>query len=82
MVGNVTDSQKGAVTEATVTLTETATGAGPSVKTNGEGLYTIPYLSPGRYRVQVEVAGVASRADFEFIPLDILWTPLEAATTR
>src|SRR5215510_13279535 len=57
--GRVTDPQGKVVAGATVTATNTATGASRSGTTNEEGEYTITRLSPGRYDLSVEAKGFA-----------------------
>src|SRR4051795_2556870 len=52
--------QEGAVLPGvTVTVTNTATGAARDTVTNGEGLYSVPALTPGNYNVRAELAGFA-----------------------
>lgn len=57
LVGTVTDSSGAVVPNATVLTTETATGVVRRTQTNAEGWYTLPYLPPGTYRVEVEAPG-------------------------
>jgi hypothetical protein len=67
LTGTVTDSSGATVPGATVTATETNTGVSRSTQTSAEGVYTLPFLSPGTYRVEVEKAGFKkfSEANFE-----------------
>src|SRR5271156_4221656 len=67
LTGTVTDSSGATVPGATVTATETNTGVSRSTLTSAEGVYTLPFLSPGTYRVEVEKAGFKkfSEANFE-----------------
>ena len=55
--GRVTDTSKGLLPGATVTVTNIATNVATSTTTNGEGDYTILYLTPGTYTLSVELAG-------------------------
>ena len=55
--GRVTDTSKGRLPGATVTVTNIATNVATSTTTNGEGDYTILYLTPGTYTLSVELAG-------------------------
>jgi len=57
LLGTVTDSSGAVVPNAAVTATETRTGVSKRVLTTAEGNYTIPYLTPGIYRVEVEITG-------------------------
>ena len=55
--GTVTDPSGAAVPGARLTLTDVATNASLTTETNGEGHYSIPYIPPGRHKLQVEAAG-------------------------
>jgi outer membrane receptor protein involved in Fe transport len=57
LTGTVTDSTGATVPKATVTATNQATGASQSTTTTNDGIYNVPYLAPGSYRVTVEVPG-------------------------
>src|SRR5260370_13123296 len=57
ILGNVTDVSNAPIANAAVTVTEVNTSVSRAASTNEEGIYTIPYLSPGRYQVQVETPG-------------------------
>src|SRR5947209_12948351 len=57
LLGKVTDASGAVVTGAGVTATEIRTGISHQVSTNSEGIYSLPYLSPGTYRVEVEMRG-------------------------
>jgi hypothetical protein len=54
LLGAVTDATGAAIPGAEVKVTEAATGATRNAKTNEQGIYTIPYLAPGIYRVEIE----------------------------
>ena len=55
--GRVTDTSKGRLPGATVTVTNIATNVAATTTTNGEGDYTILYLTPGNYTLSVELSG-------------------------
>ncbi len=57
LLGSVTDASGAVVPNAKVTATEVNTKISRSVSTNQEGLYALPYLSPGTYRVEAETQG-------------------------
>ena len=53
LTGTVTDPSGAAVPSATVKTVHTGTNATKEAKTTGDGVFTIPYLDPGMYRVEV-----------------------------
>ncbi|MGA7521308.1 MAG: TonB-dependent receptor [Acidobacteriaceae bacterium] len=55
--GRVADSSGAVVPDASVTVTNNATGVTVKSKTNGDGQYTVPFLQPGDYTIVVEHAG-------------------------
>ena len=55
--GRVTDPQGAVVTSATVTATNTQTGASRTARTTSDGLYNMPDLPPGNYNVVVVASG-------------------------
>lgn len=57
LTGTVTDASGALVPSATVTATELKTGIARKTNTTGEGVYTLPYLSPGTYRIDIEGQG-------------------------
>src|SRR5258707_15215958 len=57
ITGRITDAQKGAIPNAKVIATLVSTGAKSETQTGSDGLFTIPFLSPGTYRVEAEAAG-------------------------
>lgn len=61
--GTVRDSSGGAVARALVTIDNENTGAKRTAVTNTEGIYDLPFLLPGSYRITVEAPGfrLASR---------------------
>src|SRR4029079_19208513 len=57
ITGTVIDSTGAAVPGASVTVTNTATNANSAAVTTSDGVYSIPALQPGVYRVRVEKSG-------------------------
>src|ERR1700712_2695067 len=57
LVGTVTDPSGGVVAGARVTGTNVDTKVVYTGKTNAEGYYQIPYVSPGTYDVSVQSTG-------------------------
>ena len=57
ITGTVTDATGAVVPNAAIIVTETATNVSYPSKTNGEGLYTVPYLEAGDYSVTITKAG-------------------------
>ena len=57
ITGTVTDSTGGIVPDAAVTATNTATNVVSRTATNDTGVYAIPALLPGMYKVRVEKNG-------------------------
>ncbi len=57
LTGTVTDSSGAVVPEATVTAVETATGVSRTTTTSAEGVFTMPFLPPGTYRVEIQKTG-------------------------
>jgi hypothetical protein len=55
--GRITDPAGAVITGAKVTVTNTATRVAAQVQANEEGVFTAPYLIPGRYEVRAEAAG-------------------------
>jgi len=62
LTGAVTDPQGGAIAGATITATNTATGASRTTVSARDGAYQIPQLPPGNYRVRAEAKGFVSVA--------------------
>ena len=60
IVGQVTDHQKAAVVGAVVRAIRGDTNLVTEVKTNSEGYYSIPYLLPGAYTIEISAAGFAT----------------------
>ncbi len=57
ITGLVTDPSGAPVTNAAVTITNTAQNVSVSTRSNGAGNYVTPFLPPGPYRMTVELAG-------------------------
>ncbi len=57
LTGQIKDSSGAVIPEASVTATQVSTGVARSTTTSSTGEYTLPYLNPGSYRVDVEVKG-------------------------
>lgn len=57
LIGTVTDQSGATVPNATVTATEVRTGVVRKINTTSDGVFTIPYLAPGTYKVEFEAAG-------------------------
>ncbi|HVW77040.1 MAG TPA: TonB-dependent receptor [Alloacidobacterium sp.] len=57
VTGTVTDPSGAAVSGATVTATNTATGVSAPTQTNSAGVYTLRFLPIGQYKVTVEATG-------------------------
>ena len=55
--GKVTDTSNGVLPGATVTLTQTDTGAVRSVVSDADGSYLVSNLAPGPYRLEVALQG-------------------------
>ena len=67
LTGSVTDSSGASVPGALVTATEVNTGVVRSTQTSAEGVYSLPFLPPGMYKVDVEKEGFKkfTEANFE-----------------
>ncbi|MGH9667878.1 MAG: carboxypeptidase regulatory-like domain-containing protein, partial [Bryobacteraceae bacterium] len=57
ITGRITDSSEASVPDTTVTVVNTDTGIQRAVKSNADGLYTVPLLRPGPYRITAEKKG-------------------------
>jgi carboxypeptidase family protein len=57
ITGRISDSSGGHLPGVAVTATNVATNVTSTATTNGEGRYTIPYLTPARYTVAAELSG-------------------------
>jgi hypothetical protein len=57
ITGRVTDAQQASVPNAKIQVTLLSTGARSNTTSGTEGLYTIPFLAPGTYKMEVEASG-------------------------
>jgi hypothetical protein len=57
LTGTVTDAQGAVVPGATITATNTATGAVRTSVSNDRGVFSLPGLRPGNYTVKAELSG-------------------------
>lgn len=57
ILGTVTDNSGAVVANASVTVANVATGVNNQTRTGSSGDFTVPYLTPGTYRVTVESPG-------------------------
>src|SRR5271156_3680996 len=57
ITGSAQDPSGAVITDAEVTVTNTATNVSYTTKTNQAGLFTVPYLEDGTYSVVVAKAG-------------------------
>src|SRR5260370_30095599 len=60
LTGRVADPTKASIVGARVTITNPETNVHYTATTNGEGIYTVSTLPPGRYKVEVEKASFRS----------------------
>src|SRR5258706_2836724 len=56
LIGRVTDSQNASIPNAKITATLVSTGSRSETTTNADAVYTIPFLAPGAYRLEVEAS--------------------------
>jgi len=59
--GTVTDQQGAVIQNATVTVTNKATGDSRTANTGGDGIYAVENLLPGEYDVKIEATGFATQ---------------------
>src|SRR5260370_32104168 len=60
LTGQVSDASGAFVPNATIKATNLGTNSGAEAKTNESGSYTLPYLQPGNYNVEVMAEGFQS----------------------
>src|SRR5216110_1958857 len=79
ILGQVTDPSGAAVPSATVKATRVDTNLTVETKTNANGFYTISFLNPGIYTVEVSAAGFMTlkREDITLATADKLNLPLK-----
>jgi hypothetical protein len=58
--GRVTDPSGAVIVDAEVEIKNVETNVSTTVKTNSDGLYTVPSLHPGHYLINVRRAGFDS----------------------
>jgi hypothetical protein len=68
--GRIIDQQGAVIVGAQIAATQKSTGIHREAKTNDEGLFVLPNLQPGEYRVKVEASGFAIR-EFPAILLQV-----------
>jgi hypothetical protein len=73
ITGTITDAQDAAVPGATVVVTSVDTSIAQTSKTNALGVYTVSFLKPGPYRIDISATG--------FRPLSRTGVVLEVAQT-
>ena len=59
--GTVTDQQGGVIQNATITVTNKATGAVRTATSGADGIYLVSTLLPGDYEVKIEAQGFATQ---------------------
>ncbi|OYW12826.1 MAG: hypothetical protein B7X34_01455, partial [Acidobacteriia bacterium 12-62-4] len=57
VAGTITDSSGAALANAEVTLTNLSTNQVRSITSSSAGTYTIPFVTPGEYKVEVKAKG-------------------------
>ena len=57
IAGQVTDSSGAAIPGATVTVTSLTREAVRTIQTSADGLFSVPNLPPGHYRVEAAMSG-------------------------
>lgn len=67
LTGTVTDPTGAVIGNATVTITEVATGLAYTVATDSNGVYVRPALKAGTYTVQVEASGFKTAVQREVL---------------
>ena len=60
IIGTVADTTKASLPGVLVTATSADTGRQSATVSDGEGAYRLAQLSPGRYRLQAELAGFST----------------------
>ena len=57
ITGTISDPSGAIVTSANITVVNEKTGIKWEAKTNGAGIYTVPLLQPGAYRIEIQAPG-------------------------
>src|ERR1041385_7714305 len=79
LTGSITDSSGASVPNASVKVTENATGVVRTTRTSTEGVYNVAYLNPGVYLVEVEATGFKTYSQ-DNVRLDVSTTARLDAT--
>lgn len=79
--GTVTDSTGAAIPNATVTVTNNATGVATKRETTGAGLYTISPILPGTYTVTTTAQGFQTVTQKNLTVNALAMTPLDITLT-
>lgn len=74
--GTVTDTEGAAIPNATVSVTNDATGVTISRQTTGDGLYTVSPILPGVYTVRVKAQGFSDYVQKNLTANALSMTPL------
>ena len=74
--GTVTDAEGAAIPNATVTVTNDATGVALTRQTTGDGLYTVSPILPGTYTVRVKAQGFSDFIQKNLIANALVMTSL------
>jgi outer membrane receptor protein involved in Fe transport len=79
ILGQITDPSGAAIPNATVKATRIDTNSITEVKTSANGIYTIPFLNPGSYDVEVSAPGfnMAKRENITVLTADKLNLPFK-----
>jgi hypothetical protein len=82
ITGQITDSSNALIPGVNVRATNLETNVGATAVSNAQGAYQIPYLNPGTYKVEAEIAGFKTRTQSgvelrmgDRIRLDITMSP-------
>src|SRR5215472_12112972 len=57
ITGRITDAQKASVPNVKIVVTLVSTGGRSQTTSGTDGLYTIPFLAPGAYKMEAEASG-------------------------
>src|SRR5580765_2803451 len=57
VLGTITDPSGSAIPNAAIKATNTATNAVTDAKSSSDGVYTLPFLEPGVYRIEISAPG-------------------------
>src|SRR5215471_16373587 len=58
--GQVSDESRAVIPHVAITVTNVETGISTDSQTNSSGLYSVPFLTPGVYRLHAAANGFAS----------------------